>query len=827
MSQDSQQVQLDEIDVTAELTRRPARPPDYAAENRALVTLARQLAEAPQTILQSLAETALELCSSDSSGVSILETDGAQSQFRWHATAGKLAPLVGGTMPGDFSPCGTVLDRNATQLMAEPERYYHYISKIIPHIAEVLLIPFYRRGIVIGTVWVLFHEEGKQFDAEDARIMTSLSQFASAAVQMLSNLNASERASEDLRDARSRLDATLAAGSIGTWTWNIVNDRVYADANLRRLFSLSAEGAADCGIEHYLRAIHPADRDRVAAGIKQAVDQNADYQAEFRVVQSDGQIRWADSRGKVERDDTGRAILFPGLIMDVTERRRAEDNLRKSEEFSRSIVESTSDCLKVLDLEGKLLTVNPNGCRLMEIDDLSLWLNQSWLNFWPAGSRGLAHSAFEAARGGATAAFQGACPTAKGMEKWWDVAVSPIFNAEGKTERILAISRDITAAKRTEALLTAQTLELKKADQRKDDFLAMLAHELRNPLAAIANAAVLMTMSDDDAEVGRCKDTIHRQTKHLSRLIDDLLDVSRIHLGKVDVRCDLIDVTPILDSALQTVGPLAAERKHTVDVQLDRGNLWVNADPTRLEQIVVNLLNNAAKYTENGGHIWLSAGHEGSVIAIRVKDSGVGIPPEKLPEMFELFAQADRSSARSEGGLGIGLTVVKRLVELHGGTIRADSAGPGKGSEFVVRLPAAKRPAAKQQSKGPAATVGTTRILVVDDNPDTARSMTRLLRLMGHEVTTAHDGPEAIEAAQAHRPEVILLDIGLPGMDGYEVIKRLRQEAWGQDATIIAVSGYGQEEDRRRTRAVGFDHHLVKPIDFDALKSLLSRRGMG
>ena len=728
-------------------------------------------------------------------------------------------------MPGNFSPCGTVLDRNATQLMANPERYYHYIKTIIPHIAEVLLIPFCRRGIPIGTVWVLFHEEGKQFDAEDARIMTSLSQFASAAVQMLSNLNASERASEDLRDARTRLDVALAAGSIATWTWNIVNNRVSGDANFNRLFSISAEDAADCGIEHYLRAIHPADRDRAAASIKQAVDQNADYQAEFRVVLSDGQIRWADARGKVERDHTGRAIFLPGVIMDVTERRQAEDKLRSSEEFSRSIVESTSDCLKVLDLEGNLLTINANGCRLMEIDDLSRWLNQSWLGFWPVRSRGPANSALEAARNGTTAAFQGFCPTAKGTEKWWDVAVSPIFNAEGKTERILVISRDITAAKRTEALLTSQTVELKKADQRKDDFLAMLGHELRNPLSAIANAAVLLTMSDNDAEIGHCKDTIHRQTKHLSRLIDDLLDVSRINLGKVDLRRDLIDVTPILDSAVQTVRPLAEERKHTVDVEFDRGNLWVNADPTRLEQIFVNLLNNAAKYSENGGHIRLSADHEGSVIAIRVKDSGVGIPPEKLPEMFELFAQADRSSARSEGGLGIGLTLVKRLVEIHGGTITANSEGPGKGSEFVVRLPAATRPVAPRPlTTGSTAPLNTTRILVVDDNADTARSMTRLLTLMGHDVATAHNGLEAIGAAQTHRPEVILLDIGLPGMDGYEVIKRLRQEAWGKDAAIIAVSGYGQEEDRRHTKAAGFDHHLVKPIDFDALKSLLSRK---
>ncbi len=366
--------------------------------------------------------------------------------------------------------------------------------------------------------------------------------------------------------------------------------------------------------------------------------------------------------------------------------------------------------------------------------------------------------------------------------------------------------------------------ELRSNDQRKDEFLAMLAHELRNPLAAISNAVGVTTRSGQQEHIDWSMEVITRQMRHLTRLIDDLLDVSRISRGKIQLRKDILDVTPILDSAVATVKPLADERKHRIDVAIERGGLWIDADPTRLEQVVVNLLNNAAKYSENAGQISLVARTEGNNVVITVKDRGVGIPPEKLPGMFELFAQGDRSLARSEGGLGIGLTVVKKLVEMHSGSIAATSAGVGLGSEFTIILPAAPKPTApKPTVSGPRPTTSKkARILVVDDNVDTARGMARLLKLMGHEVRTSHDGHEALEHAREFEPEIILLDIGLPGMDGYEVASRLRQEEPCKDSLIVAVSGYGQDEDRRRSREAGFDHHLIKPLDHDALISLLA-----
>ena len=369
--------------------------------------------------------------------------------------------------------------------------------------------------------------------------------------------------------------------------------------------------------------------------------------------------------------------------------------------------------------------------------------------------------------------------------------------------------------------------ELRENDKRKDEFLAMLAHELRNPLAAISNAVTLSSRSGLREQVEWGMGVVARQLKHLTRLIDDLLDVSRISRGKIELRREVLDVIPILGAAVETVRPLVEERKHRLHVDVDRRGLWADVDPTRLEQVVTNILMNAAKYSENGGTIRLSAARDEGEIVIGVKDTGVGIAPEKLPEMFELFAQGDRSLARSEGGLGIGLTVVKKLVELHGGRIVAKSEGPGQGSKFVVRLPSAERPDRPRPrlDRPDPAGRASARVLVVDDNVDTARGMARLLKLIGHEVRSAHSGPEAIEAARSFRPEFVLLDIGLPGMDGYRVASTLRGEEFAKDAVIVAVSGYGQDEDRRRSHEAGFDHHLVKPVDHEALLALLKADG--
>jgi len=400
------------------------------------------------------------------------------------------------------------------------------------------------------------------------------------------------------------------------------------------------------------------------------------------------------------------------------------------------------------------------------------------------------------------------------------LTVSPVRDASGRIVGASKIGRDISQQKAIDA-------ERREAERRKDEFLAMLAHELRNPLASISNAVQLFGKLETEDELEWAKEVVNRQVKHLARLIDDLLDVSRITRGKISLRRETVNLSPIVSSAVEAVRPLIEDRKHQLVVSLAAGGLQIDADPVRLEQILINLLTNAAKYTEAGGRITLSASVDGDQVVVSVQDTGLGIPAELMPRLFDLFVQGDRSIARSEGGLGIGLTLVKSLTELHGGKVTAESDGAGKGSLFTLRFPASKNVLAIRPSGGrsnlPRMARQHSRVLVVDDNVDTASGLARLLKLLGHEVEMAHDGEKAIERARALLPEVVLLDIGLPGMDGFEVVRQLRQEPCCRTSLIIAVSGYGQEEDRRKSEEAGFDHHLVKPIDLDSLLGLMAQ----
>lgn len=395
--------------------------------------------------------------------------------------------------------------------------------------------------------------------------------------------------------------------------------------------------------------------------------------------------------------------------------------------------------------------------------------------------------------------------------------VSAVQTALRSRMRQYQIRQHLEEKEKSEALL-------REHDRRKDEFLAMLAHELRNPLSAIANG-VQLVRSPTSAEQHQWATTVmESQVGHLSRMIDDLLDVSRITRGKITLKRQRIDLADVLLSAAATATPFIEERRHDLILQLAEGPFPTYADATRLEQIFVNLLNNAAKYTEPGGTIRFTSGTRDGRFIISVKDSGTGMPEDLLTDAFELFVQGDRGIARSEGGLGIGLTLVRSLVFLHGGTISAHSEGLGKGSEFIVSLPLS-RPGAtgpitpmRELATPPTASL---RVLVVDDNVDSALSLGELLQINGHEVQVAHDGPEALRRSREMRPDAVLLDIGLPGMDGYEVAGALRAEGF-QDTLLIAVSGYAEEA---RSREGGFDHHLVKPVNFSKLKTLIAERG--
>ena len=372
----------------------------------------------------------------------------------------------------------------------------------------------------------------------------------------------------------------------------------------------------------------------------------------------------------------------------------------------------------------------------------------------------------------------------------------------------------------------AHQAQLKEADRRKDEFLAMLAHELRTPLAPLRNALQIVRQRGVERRsvIRQAWDLMDRQVGHLVRLVDDLLDVSRITRGRVDLRMEAVDLAEIATRAIESARPLIDTRRHRLTYEGPPVPVRVKADPVRLAQVIGNLLTNAAKYTDEGGQITLVIGREGEEAVVRVRDSGVGIAAEMLPRVFDLFTQVERTLDRAQGGLGIGLTLVRRLVEMHGGSVEAFSQGVDAGSEFVVRLPALADAEAKGAGTvpGAAAFVVPRRILVVDDSIDSAESLALLLQLSGHQTRTAHSGPAALMAADNFRPDVVLLDIGLPGMNGYEVGRRLRETAAGAKMLLIAQTGYGQEEDRRRSRQVGFDAHLVKPIDPGALQALLA-----
>jgi PAS domain S-box-containing protein len=387
----------------------------------------------------------------------------------------------------------------------------------------------------------------------------------------------------------------------------------------------------------------------------------------------------------------------------------------------------------------------------------------------------------------------------------------------GDTVALCMVVTDLTEQKKNQ--------NLQEENRRKDEFLAMLAHELRNPLAPIRNAvAILRHLNPADEKLVYSRDIIERQVEHLTRLVDDLLDVSRITLGKVKLQKERVELATIVSRAVEASRPAIDARRHQLTITLPPKGVQVEADPTRLAQIINNLLSNAAKYTEESGQVFLTTEREAAQVVIRVRDNGMGIPADLMPRVFDLFIQGDRSLARSEGGLGIGLTLVRNLVEMHGGTVAAASAGPGKGSEFIVRLPAlaeevpvANKAAPEIESNG----CSCQRVLVVEDNKDGADSLALLLQMMGHHVRIAYTGPEALNMAKTLCPQVVLLDIGLPGMSGYDVAKILRAMPELDAPLLVALTGYGQEEDKQQSREAGFNHHLVKPVNPEILQRLL------
>ena len=650
-----------------------------------------------------------------------------------------------------------------------------------------------------------------------------------------------KRAEMALADARSQLDAALEAGAIATWTWDIPNDRLFASAPLARLFNLPPSDAEGGPLDNYVRSIHPDDVPKVTAALNHALETGGNYEADYRIVQADGSMRWVTARGRAERDGSGKPVRMPGVLVDITERKRLEQDLRSRVEELAAADRSKEELLTSLsESEEKLRLLAdtiPQLAWIARPDGSIFWYNRRWYEYTGTTPEQMEGWGWQSVHDpdvlpevlgrwkhciATGEPFEMVFPLkgADGEYRPFLTRVNPLRDADGRILYWFGTNTDIGDIKRMEDAL-------RDADRRKDEFLATLAHELRNPLAPIRNSLQILKMPRiDAATVQQVNEMMERQVNALVRLVDDLLDVARVMRGKIELRKEPVELATVVARAVETVQPLIELQGHELDVSVSPESLLVDADPVRLAQVVSNLLTNSAKYTEANGHIWVSARREGNDAVLRVRDDGIGIAPDVLPHIFELFMQADHSSSKAQGGLGIGLTLAKNLTQMHDGTIEARSPGRGMGSEFTVRLPLMLEQRTEAVGEVDDGTRDDTpssghRLLVVDDNKDAAVSLATMLRLQGHEVRVAHDGPSALAIASSFLPDMVFLDLGMPDMDGYEVARVMRQKPGLEAVVLAALTGWGQEEDRRRTAAAGFDHHLVKPPDRKVLDRVL------
>jgi two-component system CheB/CheR fusion protein len=507
---------------------------------------------------------------------------------------------------------------------------------------------------------------------------------------------------------------------------------------------------------------------------------------------------------------------------DVTERKRFDDALRASELRFRRLADSMPQLVYAADPEGSFTYINRFGREFTGTRDEMLG-HRRYTLLHPEDAERVRASWLRAVREGTAYECESRLRKADGNYRWVLSRALPVKDDDGRVVEWIGASTDIH-----ELRLAQQALA--EADHRKDEFLATLAHELRNPLAPLRNAVHILRRADADAALAaRVHEMMERQIGHMVRLVDDLMEVSRISSGKIELRRAPVDLATVLKSAVEASRPLIEGSQHVLDVALPDEPLVLDADAVRLAQVFANLLNNAAKFTEDGGRIELAARREGAQVRVSVRDSGIGIGADMLSQVFDMFTQVRRGSDRAQDGLGIGLSLVQSLIAMHGGSVEARSEGLGCGSEFVVRLPllhgAAALPPAMSPAPAPSAEVAAAcpRVLVVDDNRDAADSLGVLLEFLGAEGRVAHDGAAALAALPGFRPTLMLLDLGMPGMDGHEVARRLRADPAHTGVRLVALTGWGQEGDRARTRAEGFDDHLVKPADVAALQALLEK----
>lgn len=544
-------------------------------------------------------------------------------------------------------------------------------------------------------------------------------------------------------------------------------------------------------------------------------------------LRKDGSRFWANVTITALRSPNGAVRGFLKITRDLTERKRAEEALRQSEERFRLLVEQVQDyAIFMLDPGGHIASWNIGAERLKGYSRQEI-LGQHFSIFYPPDALAADKPAWELRKAleYGRVEDEGWRIRKDGTRFWANVVITAIYDKEGVLQGFAKVTRDMTERRKIDVL--------QETDRQKNEFLALLTHELRNPLAPIRNALYILGLPGVDAvKVERARVMAERQVQHMATLLDDLVDLARINRGRFEVHKGVLDLNTVVDQAMQAIQPECDERGQHLSASLPEHPVWVYGDRTRLEQVMGNLLNNATKYTNPGGRIWVGVNATATEVKVRVQDSGIGIEPMMLPLIFDLFVQAERRLDRSIGGLGIGLTLVRQLVELHGGKVDAFSPGPGKGSEFVVRLPVVPNERRPDRQSPPVAAAqpadsAHVRVLIVDDNVDSADCLAIVVRLQGYSCQTAYDGPTALTLALKFKPHIALLDIGLPGMDGYEMARELRKRPETKGAILIAMTGWGQEEDRRKSKEAGFERHLVKPVDPAALAAILAEVAAG
>jgi PAS domain S-box-containing protein len=681
-----------------------------------------------------------------------------------------------------------------------------YGSFYIAQPSEVLRIIFL---ISVGTIFSLIiarlHNQEKRALHKVIEREEQLKQEITVRKQVEATLHKSQR---DLNHAQ-------AVAHIGNWRMNVCNNTLeWSDENFR-IFGIPK--GTPLSYQSFLDVVHPADRQLVDAAWKSTLT-GKPLDIEHRIIVGQN-IKWVREQAGLEFDEHGSLLGGFGTTEDITDIKNSQVALQQERAFLRQVIDAVPSVIFVKDKEGRFLLGNQA-------------LAQSY-GTSPEGLIGLTEDNFNTNTDAVTRFYQNdllvmssripkVIPDEKvthadGSIHWYNAIKIPLID-DDKCNKILVVATNITEHKRAEEALCL-------ADQRKDEFLAMLAHELRNPLAPIRNAVQLLKIqAATDPRLAWSCNTIDRQVTHMARLLDDLLDVARIMQGKIRLNIERLELTDIVNNALETSHSLIESRGQELIISQTMHSQWINGDRVRLAQVLSNLLNNASKYTDEGGKITLSIMREDTEIVIEIRDTGIGIAPDILPHIFDLFTQADHSLAHSQGGLGIGLTLVRQLVEIHGGTVSAASAGIGKGSSFTVRLPASMMTLSATKSALTKSTLPMPkrRILIVDDYADAAESLMMVLEAEGHQIEIADCGMKAIEQAQVFQPQVVLLDIGLPDLNGYEVAKRLRTLPETRDAILIALTGYGKPEDLEFSKAAGFNHYLLKPLDFEKLSSLLA-----